>query len=527
MNIIENYNDYLLDLIIESAKHDQTTFIISDRLRNYLRGVESEIANDIINLSERTYNINSKITLLDVVDKEGVYDLVSFVNSSKAIHQVAKDLKIELKRDEELSDDQKSMIAYSLSKDSNYFETVKGRMETTIGRLINKILPDQYKDHEIGIFVEKYKSIRQPLKTFDIVKGNDIQYWYNEDRYKTPDNASTIWRSCMRHESCYDYLDFYSENSDKVSLLILKDPNDETKIIGRAIVWKIDEVNGENVEDIYFMDRIYYYQEYIMNAFITYATEKKWMYKSKQNMNAFEKIIDTKDKKDIKSLVVIDLKVMERGHYPYADTMKFFETENGALTNYSNLLNKYITLDSTEGGATGLRGEGDYYSEYYGENIDTEDDEVHYCEYGDDYRYEDDCFYSEYYSEWITNEYAEENGVWCDYTYRWEDSFRMDDDYVTIYNRNETATRRYADNYLFYNEYIDEYLKEEDAVYSDYYNTYLYEDDSVKVYLNIEESETDWRADNDSTWFEFKGKYYDENVSKEKLEEMNKVIEQE
>ena len=43
----------------------------------------------------------------------------------------------------------------------------------------------------------------------------------------------------------------------KVNMLILKNPNDDSKIIGRALLWNINMLDGENVERIY-MDRIYY-----------------------------------------------------------------------------------------------------------------------------------------------------------------------------------------------------------------------------------------------------------------------------
>ena len=78
----------------------------------------------------------------------------------------------------------------------------------------------------------------------------------------------------MRHDRCDEYLKFYKINQDKIKLLILKDPNDNTKLLGRAIVWKINELDGKIVEDRYFMDRIYYMKEYYINSFINYAKEK-------------------------------------------------------------------------------------------------------------------------------------------------------------------------------------------------------------------------------------------------------------
>ena len=64
--------------------------------------------------------------------------------------------------------------------------------------------------------------------------------------------------------------------------------DDESKIIGRAIVWKLFK------PDRTFMDRIYYTTENIVELFKNYASVHGWLYKLRQNMNENEDIIDGK-----------------------------------------------------------------------------------------------------------------------------------------------------------------------------------------------------------------------------------------
>ena len=54
----------------------------------------------------------------------------------------------------------------------------------------------------------------------------------------------------MRHKECQGYFDIYTENTDKVSMIILMSEEDPTKICGRAILWLDDKRRR-------FMDRIY------------------------------------------------------------------------------------------------------------------------------------------------------------------------------------------------------------------------------------------------------------------------------
>ena len=70
----------------------------------------------------------------------------------------------------------------------------------------------------------------------------------------------------------------YTKNKDVVSLLVYVDEDD--KVLGRALVWKLDK---STCEAQYFMDRVYTNNDSDVNRFLNYARENGWMYR--QNMS--------------------------------------------------------------------------------------------------------------------------------------------------------------------------------------------------------------------------------------------------
>jgi hypothetical protein len=234
----------------------------------------------------------------------------------------------------------------------------KGKpQESKIGRLSKRILDKvdkKYSAQDVEAFVNKFKSMvelqRNRNKLFELVNGNDIAYWYLGDRYIVGNGS--LQGSCMRYEECQEYFGIYTQNKDKVSLLILKDYENEDKIAGRAIVWKLDDGNT-------FMDRIYYTKEEEVELFKNYARENGWLYKSKQNMQPNEDI-EIKEgsyyEKELKITLDIDF-----DYFPYMDTMRYLFYQ-GFLSNINRIevdgktMVNAKTLDSTEGGNCNLCG---------------------------------------------------------------------------------------------------------------------------------------------------------------------------
>lgn len=167
----------------------------------------------------------------------------------------------------------------------------------------------------------------------EIVNGPDISYWYNYENYQT--TMGKLGSSCMSSpEAANYYMDIYTKNPDKVSLLILK--NKENKLIGRALLWKLDD--GKT-----FMDRIYTSSDSDDNLFVNYAIKNEFIYRN-TSAGSYSYFINGQ-KLDSHNMEVT-LSKYEFQQYPYLDTFIYLCT-GGVLRNYRKDLLK--TLTSTEG----------------------------------------------------------------------------------------------------------------------------------------------------------------------------------
>lgn len=184
---------------------------------------------------------------------------------------------------------------------------------------------------------------------FEVVRGDAVYDAYH-----------SRWcpGSCMVGE---DYVKFYSENPDKVGMLII---NKAGNHYGRALLWTLDEPEGKM-----FLDRIYPSDggDHI-DAALRYAKAMGWLYKTSQTYGNYVSGSEH---------MVVEMKNV--GHWPYMDTLRY--TDNTVDDDYIVLNNHsgdYL-LDSTEGQGPG---DGDKtWSEYQGEYILEEDavyvDSVH------------------------------------------------------------------------------------------------------------------------------------------------------
>lgn len=197
--------------------------------------------------------------------------------------------------------------------------------------------------------------------------------------------------------------------------------------------------------------------------------------------------------------------ISEPSSYPYLDTLSYYHHEDEILSNTEK--NKpYYELNDTEGGYSGEYNGGvyiDYYGDYYNEN------EITWCEYGDDYRLDGDYYWSDRYNANIADSYAEENMIWCKYGEEYVES----GDAIEV-KGGDYMVEDYTGDDITYCEYNDEYIKSRYAVWSDWYNSYLDRDVSVEVYTDENQHGTDWRPNNDSSsYYEHTdGEYYDNSV---------------
>lgn len=217
----------------------------------------------------------------------------------------------------------------------------KNRQKISIGRLIRAILERksvQFVDKDIEEFVNEYKLIQYDFK-FKLVKGADIGFWYNQNRYSDETNGS-LNNSCMRGVNS-SYFKIYEDN-ENVEMLCLIDKKD--KLIARAIVWKNVKIeyNGKTYIGT-FLDRIYSCRDSFEIAIKNYCKNKCWWYKTLQGIGrtSISNGYDILSNPTIIFKMGTNINWEKLRRYPYVDTMAFFgylhEIDNQVpvLVNYS------------------------------------------------------------------------------------------------------------------------------------------------------------------------------------------------
>jgi hypothetical protein len=213
-----------------------------------------------------------------------------------------------------------------------------------VGRFVNRILDIYFKENpnsdygergeysaaDVEKFVNKYTAtalfMENAFDYFEIVYGEDIKYWYSEDKYAA--KSSQLGNSCMRYNNCQDYFGIYNENPEVCKLLIFKNMNGD-KIFGRALLWT--DIDGQKL-----MDRVYTTKDNFMALFKKWAKENN--YRSIYN-------------EDISCTIKVESKDYKK--YPYMDTFKYYSQEKGLLYNDSSDVERpYYRLEDTGGGSS-------------------------------------------------------------------------------------------------------------------------------------------------------------------------------
>ncbi|NBP58051.1 hypothetical protein EBU71_16255, partial [bacterium] len=223
----------------------------------------------------------------------------------------------------------------------------KSRNDVSIGRFINKILPNKYTQKEIEEFVNVFKSTKEnKSQRFELVDGDDINYWYSEDNYKG--NSGTLGNSCMKSKK--GLFEIYTENPDVCKLLILLE---DGKLIGRALVWKLFVEEDDDIKEMeWFMDRQYTTEDSVVSKFISYAKENGWAYKTHNNHHSFDEVTFKGERERVHMIVKLD-NFRKINRYPYMDTFRRYDPERGFLFNDDVREDKYegnFILNSTWGG---------------------------------------------------------------------------------------------------------------------------------------------------------------------------------
>lgn len=207
------------------------------------------------------------------------------------------------------------------------------------GRYIN---PDDITPAVIEGFVNNIASYKSGISNFQIVEGEDIRKYYNQNTYLSENG--TLGNSCMKYSSCANFFDLYVNNPSQIKMLIQKNGD---FIVGRAILW-LGVDFGDDIGVKTFMDRIYSINQSTINAFKKYANEKDYVTKYDQAHNRWRKF-KYKNRSFSKTLNV-SLENLPQRLYPYMDTL-FAITSDGKLTNQENTWTNNVKycLRSTNG----------------------------------------------------------------------------------------------------------------------------------------------------------------------------------
>jgi hypothetical protein len=318
--MIKRFKEYNECIKTLESKKDKSIIYFSPRLRDLISNIYMDISDDLIKLEGK--ETTEDITFVDIDENNN--SNLTFIK-----WQTAKNL---------ISNKWKSYIGdYTFDNDSvNYifndllYENKMGRNSIKIGKFINKTLKGKYNSNQIEKYINEFKSISGESESkFEIVSGKEIEFWYDSSNYY-PKPASSLWQSCMVDKK--GIFDIYVNNPQSCRLLILKTKNN--KLIGRALVWKIDNIEdqwGRHLEAEYFMDRVYSIEDYQVNKFTNFAKEKGWAFRHLNNAGYWGEIQYDGNTHSVKMSVAVKKK--EYRKYPYLDTFVRYDSTKGLLHN--------------------------------------------------------------------------------------------------------------------------------------------------------------------------------------------------
>lgn len=229
------------------------------------------------------------------------------------------------------------------------FDNKKYRTPVKVGRFITKFLKKEARllfyiqDSDVEIFVNLFKSyFDRDTTKFKIISGDEIPRWYLEDNYFRPNGCrhGALWNSCMRHSHKNSYMKFYSQNPDKVKMLINVDQDGKLKT--RALLW--DNVTDKNGNVFKVMDRIYSVYDYEISSFKQWASDNGYIYKLEQSAKSELHFITENGVELLELSIKLDKWVDTK--YPYIDTFKYLNYRGGVLSNSQNSNYDFILVQN-------------------------------------------------------------------------------------------------------------------------------------------------------------------------------------
>ena len=209
--------------------------------------------------------------------------------------------------------------AHVVDKPSLVFK--RSRQEIRLGRAIRLLLaaynvkastPFPIVDAQVELFVNDYRAAfaiaNNVFSRFEIVEGEQLLYWYHRDRYEFR-HQGMLGSSCQA-VGRRDWLQIYIDNPQTVKLLILKSENTDAKIVGRALLWTLDD--GRTL-----MDQIYTSRDSDNRVFREYAAGKGYV--EVNYNNTFTAHLNPKPE--------------GFDAYPSVDNMRHWNRETGQISN--------------------------------------------------------------------------------------------------------------------------------------------------------------------------------------------------
>jgi hypothetical protein len=273
--------------------------------------------------------------------------------------------------------------------EQNHIKNLPNRGRLKMGRIIKKIIPE-IPDKDLESLVNSLKSEQTGFE-IKLVKGADIAKYYRKESCDRKFlNYGTLQSSCMMDVEAEKphIFDIYTKNPESCQLAVML--NSSGQLVGRALVWKIDEISRwtgyseertireddyysnfdvdwqevklednknlvcsttncyyfsnsllkSSVKDLYFMDRVYFTKEWIGNSFQKWAKENNFMIKIGNEISYKGKVGHP--------ILSINVKKIAYRQFPYLDTFKYYDVQSSTLCNYE-ISNRGFSLNSTTG----------------------------------------------------------------------------------------------------------------------------------------------------------------------------------
>lgn len=505
-NKLNTFKDFMSDNIFEKNE-TSVPFVISQRLQNLLTDIEHPIAERLVADSFSMETYTTVATLIDLDD--GNIDRFTYTIPNKFTDFITSDEMSHINIEKESLPTSKGRIYDIMKNNKELYE--RYRTSIKIGRLVNKLYPNEYKPNGDGSIEELVDAIKlsrtRKFDRFDIVEGEDIVKYYDEGSYdEEASNGSELGNSCMSAKKCGEYIKFYAENKG-VKLVILRS-NKGDKILGRALLWDISHVNGKE-RDGKFMDRVYFTHNHQKELFLEHAKNNGWFHRYAQHNSASGKMWnpDTEEYDYLIFKTKSTFKKSSNDKYPYMDTMKWLYVNKGYLANsvqYKEKDDEVFFMEDVNG-EYHIEGKGRYV-EHYNDYIDDKD--LTYCRLGDDYRLSDDAWWIESEHAYATDEYYNNH-----YTVGNDGNVILIDDaveFIDTWGNKQMVAEEFAQNNYYFCDREEAWYEE--AASSEYYDTfipyekcidYLNDDTIIDDVIKGKDVETDVMEIGDGNYFKY------------------------